>query len=45
MAHHPDDPMNASGQRLLEARSFNKVQLMDNDTTTLWSMRATTSST
>jgi hypothetical protein len=32
MACHPDDPVDAPGQRLLEARSFN-AQPMDDDTT------------
>jgi hypothetical protein len=33
MARHPDDPKDMLGQFLLEARSFNKVQPMNNDTT------------
>jgi hypothetical protein len=32
LVRHLDDPDYASGQRLLEARSFNKVQLMDDAT-------------
>jgi hypothetical protein len=37
LAHHPNDPEDPPSQRLLEARSFNKVQLMDNATTCLLS--------
>jgi hypothetical protein len=32
LVRHPNDPENVPGQRLLEARSFNKVQPMDNAT-------------
>jgi hypothetical protein len=32
LVRHPDDPADKPDQRLLEARSFNKVQPMDNDT-------------
>jgi hypothetical protein len=37
MTCHPDDPADMSGQRLLDARSFNAVQPMDDDTAALWS--------
>jgi hypothetical protein len=37
LARHPDDLEDAPGKRLLEAMSFDKVQPMDDNTTTLWS--------
>jgi hypothetical protein len=37
LARHPNDPKDPPSQRLLEARSFNKVQLMDNATASLLS--------
>jgi hypothetical protein len=37
LARHPDDLEDTPVECLLEARSFNKVQPMDDNTTTLWS--------
>jgi hypothetical protein len=34
---HSSDPMDAPGQCMLVGRSFDKVQLMDNDTVAWWS--------
>jgi hypothetical protein len=37
LVRHLDDPEDALGQCLLEARSFSKVQPMDDDTASWWS--------
>jgi hypothetical protein len=37
LASHPNNPEDPPSQRLLEARSFNKMQLMENSTASLLS--------